>query len=461
MSAPDRLPEFWTALTAEYARRFPRSQERAARLPAHLLDATSHAVRWNEPFMVTVTRAAGAWIEDLDGQGHLDYWQGHFANVLGHNPALVRDALAGALAEGRGLQSGMLHPEEGELAELLCARTGQDVVRFTTTGSLATFYATLLARAFTGRHRTLKVAGGWHGSQPFGLKGVTARTGDFDHLESEGLPGTTDEDTLLTAFNDVAGLEDLFRRHGDEIACFIVEPWLGSAGGIPAHPEFLATARRLTAHHGALLIADEIITGFRFRAGDVCRCYDIRPDLLVLGKVIGGGMPVAAVLGRRDVLDLCRRAVGRVKFEGGTYSGHELSLVASLAMVRHLVDHEAEVYGELGRKGARLRARLAAVFAAAGVPACVTGDPEGGVPASSLVALHPGFPPERTDDLLGTPGRYPWWGEALMKSLFLLEGVNTRHGIGAVSLAHEDADLERTAAACERVLGRLAAAGLL
>src|SRR5262245_858329 len=260
---------FRTTIARELEARFPKSHAICARRGKVLLDQTSHAVRWTDPFQATVAKAAGAAIHDLDGHRLVDYWQGHYANLLGHNPALIRDALARALAEGRGLQTGMLHEVEAEVAELLVRQTRTEVVRFTTSGALGTFYATLLARAFTGRSRVLKASGGWHGSQPFGLKGVNPRDGGYDHLESEGLPSTTGSDIELVRYNDVEGLEKLFARDGDAIACFLVEPWLGSGGGIAAQPEFLRTARRLTEAHGALLLCDEIISGFRFRAGDV------------------------------------------------------------------------------------------------------------------------------------------------------------------------------------------------
>ena len=178
-------------------------------------------MRWAEPFQVTVASAQGPSIVDLDGNRIVDYWQGHYANLLGHNPGFVREALIAALRAGRGLQSGMVHAIEGEVAELITRCTGTDVVRFTTSGALGTFYAVLLARAFTGRSVVLKVAGGWHGSQPFGLKGVSSRGGEFEHLESEGLPRSTQDDVLLVSFNDVEGSSARSRRTANgSRACF-------------------------------------------------------------------------------------------------------------------------------------------------------------------------------------------------------------------------------------------------
>jgi glutamate-1-semialdehyde 2,1-aminomutase len=302
------------------------------------------------------------------------------------------------------------------------------------------------------------------------LKGVSSRGGEFEHLESEGLPGSTQADVLLVSFNDVEGLERAFATRGDRIACMLLEPWIGSGGGIAATPEFLRAARRLTQERGALLLCDEIIAGFRFRAVDVSQMYGVKPDLLILGKVLGGGMPVAAVSGRRDVMRLCTREIGRVKFEGGTYSAHELSLVAAKVMLEHLAAKESEICPRLARSGEKLRRDLTQVFADAHLPVHVTGRPNEVVPGSSIVMLHvaaPGRaahdspPPQRPEQLTGPDGEHPVIDDSLLRAVLLLEGVSARHGVGAVSLAHTDADLDATVAAFRRTLARLDAAGLV
>ncbi len=460
------LASFRRDLERELRERFPRSAERCERRGRTLLDQTSHAVRWSDPFTVTVARADGAAIHDLDGERLVDYWQGHYANVLGHNPAVIRDVLVAALQAGRGLQTGMLHDAEMELAELVTQRTGTEVVRFTTSGALGTFYAVLLARAFTGRTRILKAAGGWHGSQPFGLKGVTARGGSFHHLESEGLPGTTGDDIELVGYNDVEGLERIFAARGRELACFLVEPWLGAGGGIAATPEFLRAARRLTERHGALLLSDEIIAGFRFRAGDLTSLYGIRPDLLILGKVLGGGMPVAAVAGRRDVMELCTRASRRVKFEGGTYSGHELSLLAGSAMVRHLVRHEPQIYPRLAEIGETLRCGLEAIVHDLAVPAWISGWPNEVVRGSSIVmariaASGGGGRPSTPEQMVSTAGAAPLVDDDLLRAVLLTEGVSAHSGLGAASFAHDASDIARTLTGYRAALLRLRSAGLV
>jgi len=456
------VERYRASLAAEYARTFPGSRRHFERHGAVLLDRVSHAIRWNEPFMPVARRAAGAAFEDLDGRRIVDYWQGHFANILGHNPPEVTRVLAQALEQGRGLQTGMVHEIEAELAALVCRATGAETARFTTSGSLGTFYAVLLARAFTGRDRVLKVSGGWHGSQPFGLKGVAPQGTSFDHLESEGLSSSAGAEVLLTRFNDVEALGRAFAHDGDRLACLLLEPLLGAGGGMAASGEYLRQARQLTERHGALLVCDEIITGLRFHAGTLCGLYGVRPDLLVLGKILGGGMPVSAVAGRADVLRLATRESHRVKFEGGTYSAHELSLLASSVLLDRLVTHAGEIYPALSATGDRLRAGLAAVAAECGFALAVLGVPEIPGHSGSLVLAHllagDGAEIRCPEDLAAA--RHPWIDERLLKSTLLLEGLSTRAGLGAASTAHTEQDVAFTLDAWRAGLLRLKRAGL-
>ena len=170
-------------------------------------------------------------------------------------------------------------------------------------------YAIMLARTFTGRSLVMKVGGGWHGAQPWGMVGVGYRAGDgFVHADSAGLPPAILEQTVVTRFNDPQILADHFSTYGDRLACFIVEPYIGAGGGIPAQRAYLQLARSLSEKHGVVLILDEVISGFRFRAGDLGHLYGVRPDLATFGKIIGGGMPMTAVAGRADILRLAARA---------------------------------------------------------------------------------------------------------------------------------------------------------
>jgi glutamate-1-semialdehyde 2,1-aminomutase len=449
-------------LAKDYERRSPRSAAINARALKYLVDGGSHAIRLVRPFPPRITAAHGAWVTDEDGHRILDFWQGHHADILGHNPAVITEALAREFQSGSGLQTGFTDALQVRAAELLCSRTGAERARFTSSGSLATMYATFLSRAFTGREIVLKVGGGWHGAQPWGLVGVDfhAENGNaFQHAESRGLPGGSAEQVLVTRFNDVDMLSEQLAAHGDRLACFIVEPFLGSGGCLPASREFITAARELTRKHGVLLVFDEVIAGFRFCAGSTAGLFGVQPDLATYAKVMGGGMPVAAVAGRADVMALAARG-GGVKFSGGTYSCHPASMLASVTMMEHLIANEPDVYPRIGRLGDLARRTVEQAFAAEGIDARCTGDPSGAFPGSSLAAVH--FPYERAT-VCATPEqtRNPSvcdveLSDTVVQLALLLEDVFVMHGLGSVGAAHTDADIARLGEACRTVARRVA-----
>jgi glutamate-1-semialdehyde 2,1-aminomutase len=449
-------------LSAEYAARFPASGALAPRAERVMVDGGSHGFRLTRPFPVRITDASGAYVRDVDGHDLLDFWQGHFANILGSNPEVVTSVLAEAFAGGQGLQHGQTEELQIETAELVCDRLHADKVRFTTSGSLSTMYAIMLARAFTGRDLVLKVTTGWHGAQPWGLHGVYNRGGDRPWgPESEGLPGGVADDVVLTRFNELDALQEDFRVYGDRLACFIVEPLIGAGSFIFAHPEYLRAARELCERHGALLIHDEVISAFRFCAGDLGSLYGIRPDLVTVGKVFGGGMPVAAVAGRDDVMALCGEAGGnRVAFTGGTYSAHPAGMLATRTMVSYLRDHEAEVYPYLAAVGDRMRAAIVGGLAAGGVTAtCTGGMGEAGI-GSSLTGIHfphdPGTPVDRPHVLHDPEFSDVELSHRILHLALLLEDVYVLYGCCAASTAHTEADMERLREACAAAGRRIA-----
>lgn len=451
-------------LAHEYQHHAPQSAALDQRALQVLINGGNHLVRLIKPFPVRYAEAHGAEIQDVDGHQIIDFWQGHYANILGHNPPAITETLAQALSEGWGLQSGFADQLQIELAELLAQRTGAERVRLTTSGTLCTMYAIMLSRAFTGRYLVLKIGGGWHGAQPWALKGIQVKKGSYDHLESEGLPVNIDGETIVTRYNDGQALEDVFARYGDQLACLIMEPWMGSGGFIGADPAYVRLARALTERHGAMLIFDEVIAGFRFRAGNLGQMYGVQPDLMTLGKIMGGGMPVAAVAGRADLLYLCARENGhdrRVRFDGGTYSSHPLAMLAAKTMINYLVENEHTLYPALATRGQQLRQRVEAIFADRDVLAKCTGYGNAAVPGSSLACVH--FPlrpdtelvcPDQVGDpeICDIPLR-----ESVLKLGLLLENVHVVHGLGSVSAAHTDQHLERVYEAFDNVAKRIAA----
>jgi glutamate-1-semialdehyde 2,1-aminomutase len=261
------------------------------------------------------------------------------------------------------------------------------------------------------------------------------------------------DQVIVSGFNDPDVLREHFRQHGDRLACFIVEPFIGVGGFKAASQEYMREARELTRRHGTMLIFDEVIAGFRFRAGNVGALYGVQPDLSTFGKIIGGGMPVAALAGRADLMDLAGRAGGsRVKFSGGTYSAHPSSLLAAKTLMSYLVAHETEIYPRLAVLGQRIREAITEAFTQEGIFVRCTGHGDGILPGSSMFMMH--FP-YREDVQLDHPE--VWFDPSLcditlshqvLDLALLLEDVFMLHSHGAVSTAHTEADIDILGEAC-------------
>lgn len=437
-------------LSQAYAEHSPKSAALNEEANKYLIDGGNHSLRLTEPFPPRIATSHGAWMTDEDGHRILDFWQGHFANILGHNPEVVTSALVAALENDVGLQAGFTDRLQVEAAEILCRQTGSERVRFTTSGTLATMYAVLLSFAYTGREMAMKVGGGWHGSHPWGMRGVgfiPGREEGFQHVDTVGLPASIADTIVVSNFNDPERLRDDFRKYGDRLACFTVEPFVGGGGCIPATREYLQTARELTQRYGVVLTFDEVIAGFRFRAGDLGGMYGIRPDLAAFGKIMGGGMPVAAVAGRNDIMKLVGREGGRkVKFSGGTYSGHPASMLAAKTMMKYLVANEGEIYPRLAAMGEKSRRVATEAFAQEGIYATTPRYSDDVLKGSSLSLLA--FPYEEGRELTTpTDVRDPTvcdvaLGEEILQLALLVHDVFTKHGLGSVSTAHTEEDLE-------------------
>jgi glutamate-1-semialdehyde 2,1-aminomutase len=294
--------------------------------------------------------------------------------------------------------------------------------------------------------------------------GVDLKEGDhasYQHAESKGLPGQVADEVVVTRYNDVAMLERQFAAHGDRVACFILEPVIGSGGFLPGEPAYLAAARRLTAKHGSLLIFDEVIAGFRFRAGDAGTLYGVRPDLATFAKAMGGGMPVAAVAGRADVLALAGRG-GGVKFSGGTYSCHPASMLAAKTMMTHLAANEAAIYPRINALGEQARRTVEEALRAEGFAARCTGDPNPALRGSSVgavvVPVAPGADIRSPEQVRDPETCDVELADTVLQIALLLEDVHVVHGLGALSTAHTEGDVARLGDACRAAARRIKAA---
>lgn len=449
MNGMDKLRDH---LIREYKNKTKKSRAVFHRAQKVMIAGGSHTIRLWRPYPFFATRAEGPVVRDVDGRSYIDYWQGHYANVLGHNPRLIRREIAACLERG-ALHTGFEAGHQIELAELILRQLGYrgEMVRFTTSGTLATMYAVMLAEGFTGRDLVLKIGGGWHGASPYLLKGVKFQPGaGFEGDESAGVLEDILRRTLVTRFNDADDLRRILKEKGDRIACFILEPFLGVGGFLPATREYLTLVRQLTAKQGIVLIFDEVVSGFRFAPRGVQALYGVRPDITVFGKIIGGGHAVAAVVGRRDIMEGCESGKGlrgRVRFDGGTFSAHSEYMKAGLIMLKHLIRHADAIYPRLARSGEKLRAGVERVFAAEGVPAMCTGAGGDVVGGSSMIMVH--FPVgnavlKSPEDLHDDERSNVVLREDLLKLALLVHGVNVVHGGGAISSAHGNADLDRT-----------------
>lgn len=449
----DKAAKLIAHLEAKYRKTTRKSRALFERAQKVMVRGGSHTLRLWAPYPFFMAKAKGPIVNDVDGNSYIDYWQGHYANILGHNPAALKEGLARFDPESGSLHTGFEGESQVRLAELLLKQLGyRDYkVRFTTSGTLATMYAVMLAQAHTGREGILKVGGGWHGASPYLLKAVKYHPPrGFASAESAGVPREILRNTLATRFNDPDDLERIIRAKGDNLACFILEPFLGVGGFLAASNEYLQLARRLTREYGIVLIFDEIISGFRFCPSGVQKLYGIEPDLSTFGKLIGGGHAVSAVAGRSEILDGSRaKAKQRVLFEGGTFSSHPQYMRAGYVMLKHLVEHAAEIYPRLARAGDLLRKRVEDVFVAEGIEARCTGTGNAVVSTSSLYMVN--FPLKTSNfasaEDIWNPGNCDVrLREEILKLALLSEGVHVVHGGGAISTAHEDAHLDRTVA---------------
>jgi glutamate-1-semialdehyde 2,1-aminomutase len=318
------------------------------------------AVGGKPPF---IARGEGPFLFDIDGHRYVDYVGSWGPLILGHvHPRVVR-AVEEALH--RGASFGAPTEIETHLAELIVAAVPSiEMVRMVSSGTEASMSALRLARGFTGRDVIIKFAGCYHGHVDSLLVQAGSSATTLGVPTSPGVPKGCTADTLLLRFNDPQGLADAFREHGGRIAGVIVEPVAGNMGLVTPTPEFLKALRGLTEKHGALLIYDEVMTGFRLAYGGAQALYGQRPDLTVLGKIVGGGLPVGAYGGRADVMKQIMPA-GPV-FQAGTLSGNPLAMAAGATTLEELRDHPP--YERLEALTARLTAGLAERARAAGVP---------------------------------------------------------------------------------------------
>ncbi len=383
-------------------------------------------------------RGDGAYVEDVDGNRYVDWVLSWGPLLFGHADADVVAAVVAAAREGTTFGASTLG--EVELAEeIVDAVPSVEQVRLVSSGTEASMSAIRLARAATGRNRILKFAGCYHGHVDSLLAQAGSGLATLGIPSTPGVPDAVTADTVVCPYNDGRAVAEAVAEHGDELACVLVEPVAGNMGVVPPQPGFLEELRRLCDGCGALLVFDEVITGFRVGRGGAQERFGVRPDLTILGKIVGGGLPVGAFGGSADLMGALAPA-GDVS-QAGTLSGNPLATAAGLAVLRRLRD--PAVYDELERRGARLEAALRE---AAGDEATVQR-----VGAMATLFCRGGPVRNLTDAQASDVGRYG----ALFRHL-LGRGIYvapSQYEAMFVSLAHGDAEIDRTADAVAEFFG--------
>ena len=437
-----------------YREKTPLSEKLFRRAREVMPGGVCHNPHYFPPYPLYIKGAKGPKLWDMDGNEYVDLWMGNYTHILGHRPALIVEAVERQLMEG--IHWGLAFEKQVEWAELIRDLIpSAEMVRFCASGTEATMYAVRLARAHTDKNIILKMAGGWHGANSDLIVDIKW---PFETQEGLGLWPEHQGHTKALPFNDMERSREIIHQNRKNLAAVILEPVIGEGGFVPASLDFLRMLRAETEKLGALLIFDEVITGFRVSLNGAQGRFGITPDLTTLGKIVGGGLPVGGVAGKKQILEKTspeRKVDKREKIliGGGTFSSHPLTAAAGLAMLRYLRDHESEVYPLLEAKGKRIRKGVQKTFDHEGINAVVTG-------IGSLFQTH--FPwkekkglefnsPHAINEFTDVDKRE---GEFRMR--MLTQGVHVMHGGGALSIAHSDEDIEKIIEAAGEVAKEMA-----
>jgi glutamate-1-semialdehyde 2,1-aminomutase len=408
------------------------------------------------PVPIFIDHGEGARITDVDGREYIDCNLGFGPLILGHRHPAVTQALREQI--DKGILFGAPNQAEANLGRFIIDNVpGAEKVVFTSTGSEATLGALRLSRAATGRQKVAKFEGGWHGGHDFLCHSFNSTGGPLSHPltipDAAGIADTARDSVVVLPYNDRLAF-DRIRQEADDLACVIVETIQSSGGAVPADAQFLMELQAVCAELGIVFIVDEVITGFRVGAAGGAGQYGLQPDLVTLGKIVGGGMSVGAVCGSGRILDLAvgtatRKAVSL----GGTHSANPMTMTAGHAQLKVLLENPAEAYGALNRLGARLRDGLSSLLSELDIVGQVTGT------GSIWGLLFMDTSPKNMRDQSvanATAGR-------LLAAYLLLEGIllSAPMHLAFLSTAHTDQDVDLILEAHRRALMRLKAEGWL
>ena len=390
-----------------------------------------------------IQRGKGSKVYDIDGNEYIDYLASWGPLILGHAHSSILEAIQGAAENGTSF--GAATALETELAELIVdACQSIEIVRLVNSGTEATMSAIRVARGYTGRDKVIKMAGCYHGHVDSLLAEAGSGVATFSIPECMGIPADFTRHTLVVPFNDADAVRTVIEANPDQIACLILEPIAGNMGVIPPHDGYLQELREITAEHGILLIFDEVITGFRVAYGGAQSLYGVTPDMTCLGKIIGGGMPVGAYGGKKEIMESVA-PLGDV-YQAGTLSGNPLAVSAGIAMLKAL--SEPDVYDQLETRAAALAEGLQAATKRYSIDAWHSR-------VGSMLMFY--FTDETVTDYEGvqtadTEHYASYFWNLLEKGVYV---APSQFETGFVSLAHSEADIDQTIRAADEVLSRL------
>jgi glutamate-1-semialdehyde 2,1-aminomutase len=375
-------------------------------------------------FPIFIESANGPYVIDIDNNRYIDCWNGHFAMILGHNPPEVKDVIKKYLAYG--WHFGTNTEYQVKLAEMIIQQnTGIEKMRFCTSGTEATMYASRLARAFTKRRIIVKAQMGWHGANDTLYYDVG---GIFGGEGPPGLPNAEKADILTFEINN-ENIFNLIKKNSQNLAAIILEPVLGGGGGFSFRIDFLRRLREETENHGILLIFDEVITGYRFKDTLFQNIINITPDLTTMGKIIGGGLPIGAIGGRADIIDRSSPELeDQVLIGGGTFSGYPLSMIAGLKTLE-ILKKSKEDYSRINQEGENLLYNLNQYFTEEKLPIIAKG-------YKSMIMLHAlskWIEQPSIGEIIEFKDRRR---EALIQLSLFNRNISGLHGLGSLSMAH-------------------------
>jgi len=391
-----------------------------------------------------ISEARGAKIYDVEGREYIDYLLSWGPMILGHSHPAVIEAINQAAR--RGTSYGAPTELEIEMARLLVdAFPSLEMVRMVNSGTEAVMSAIRLARGYTGREKIIKFEGCYHGHADSLLVKAGSGVATLGIPDSPGVPRRLAELTITLPFNDTGAVRSAVEQYGDDLACIIVEAVAGNMGVVPPMPGFLETLREITSQHDTLLIFDEVITGFRLTYGGFQNLAGIKPDLTCLGKIIGGGLPVGAFGGKKDIME--KLAPSGPVYQAGTLSGNPVAISAGIATLK-ILRKGATGYDETNRRTSLLCEGMKELFTKGDIPVCIN---RIGSMFTVFFTPHPVF--DFSSALRSDTKRFgSFFREMLANQIYM---APSQFETSFVSFAHTDEDIEKTLAACKRALYRI------